>query len=49
MDCDFIATGETKEETIQKGNEHAMKEHGMKEEDMTAEMKEKIMAAVKPI
>lgn len=49
MDCDFIATGETKEEVMQKGTEHSMKEHGMKEEDMTDEMKEKIMAAIKPV
>ena len=42
FDCDYIVKGETEEEVMRNGAEHAMKDHGMKEEDITPEMKQKI-------
>ena len=33
-DCDYIATGQTEEELMEKLREHGMKEHGKTEEDM---------------
>ena len=47
FDCDYIVTGETEEEVMKNGAEHAMKVHGMKEEDMTPEMKHKIKALIR--
>jgi len=48
FDCDYIVTGETKEEEIfQKGGEHAMKDHEMKEEDITPEFKEKLRGLIR--
>lgn len=45
MDCDFVATGETKEEVIAKEDEHGKQAHGMGE--MTEEQKQTAMAAIK--
>jgi len=45
-DCDFVATGETKEEVLQKAGEHAMSAHGKTEADMAGE-KDAAMAAIK--
>ena len=42
FDCDYIVRGETEEEVMKNGAEHAMKDHGMKEEDIPPEMKQKI-------
>jgi predicted small metal-binding protein len=39
--------GETEEEVMKNGAEHAMKVHGMKEEDMTPEMKQKIKGLIR--
>lgn len=47
FDCDHVVKGETEEEFIKNGAEHAMKVHGMKEEDMTPEMKQKIKALIR--
>jgi predicted small metal-binding protein len=44
MDCDFVAQGETAEEVMQQGMEHAKEAHGMTDEDMTPELKEKAMS-----
>ena len=35
MDCDYVCKGETEEEVMKNGTEHAMNVHGMKKEDMT--------------
>lgn len=45
VDCNFVATGETKEEVIGRGVEHAKEAHGMSE--MTEEQKEQAMAAMR--
>jgi predicted small metal-binding protein len=45
VDCNFKATGQTKEEVMQKAGEHAAAEHGMT--DMSPEMMAKVAAAVK--
>ena len=47
FECDYIVTGQTEEEVINNGAEHAIKEHGVKSEDITPEMKEKIRALVR--
>ena len=47
FDCDFIVKGETEEEVLKNGMEHAKKDHHMKEEDMTPEMKEKIRGIIR--
>ena len=47
IDCDFVAEGETTEEVLQKGMEHAKTSHNMTDADMTPEMMEKVKAAVK--
>jgi predicted small metal-binding protein len=47
FECDYVIKGQTEEEVIKNGAEHAIKEHGVKSEDVTAEMKEKIRALVR--
>jgi predicted small metal-binding protein len=44
-DCEFVATGETKEEVMQKAAAHAMEKHGMSEADMAGK-KDAAMAAI---
>jgi predicted small metal-binding protein len=34
LDCDFIIKGETKEEFLKNGADHAMQEHGMRADDI---------------
>jgi predicted small metal-binding protein len=47
FDCDYVAEGETEEEVMKRGGEHAMKHHGMKEEDFTTEFLEKIRGLIR--
>ena len=47
FECDYVIKGQTEEEVVKNGAEHAIKEHGMKSEDLTLEMKEKIRALVR--
>ena len=47
FDCDYVVRGETDEEVMKNGAEHAMKDHGMKEEDITPEMKQKIRGLIR--
>jgi predicted small metal-binding protein len=47
FDCDYVVRGETEEEVMKNGVEHAMKDHGMKEEDITPEMKQKIRGVIR--
>ena len=47
FDCDYIVRGETEEEVMKNGAEHAMKDHGMREEDITPEMKQKIRGLIR--
>lgn len=42
FDCDYNVKGETEEEVMKPGAEHAKKDHGMKKEDITPEFKEKV-------
>jgi predicted small metal-binding protein len=46
FDCDYIVKGETEEEVMKRGAEHAMKDHGIKEEDITPEFKEKVRGLI---
>lgn len=45
VDCDWSACGETEEEVLAKGAEHARKAHGITE--ISPEMAEKAKAAIK--
>jgi predicted small metal-binding protein len=47
FDCDYVVKGETDEEVLRNGGEHAMKVHGMKAEDMTPEMKQKLKGLIR--
>jgi predicted small metal-binding protein len=47
FDCDHIVEGETEEEVMKRGAEHAMKDHGMKEEDITPELQEKVRRLIR--
>lgn len=44
MECDFVVRGETEEEILQKGAEHAKAVHNI--EEMPPEMVEKVRAAI---
>jgi predicted small metal-binding protein len=46
FDCDYVVQGETEEEILQKGAEHARMDHGLKE-DCTPEFKEKLKGLIK--
>jgi predicted small metal-binding protein len=35
LDCDYIINGETEEEILKNGAEHAMRVHSVKSEDIT--------------
>ena len=47
FDCDHVVKGETEEEVMKNGAEHAMKVQGMKEEDITPEMKQKVKTLIR--
>ena len=47
FDCDYIVKGETEDEVMQHGAEHAMKAHGMRENDITPEFKEKVRGLIR--
>lgn len=49
IDCNYVATGETEEELMQKGMEHGKEVHGYTDADFTPEMVESIKAAVKEV
>ena len=34
LDCDYVINGETEEEILKNGAEHAMRVHGVKSEDI---------------
>jgi predicted small metal-binding protein len=45
--CDHIVKGETEEEVMKQGREHAIKDHGMKEEDITPELEDKVRGLIR--
>ncbi len=47
FDCGFVAKGKTQDEILQQAAVHAQKDHGMKPEDITEELKGKIVANTK--
>lgn len=47
FDCDHVVKGETEEEVMQNGAEHAMNVHGMKQEEITPQMQEKIRGLIR--
>ena len=46
FDCDYIVKGETEEEVMKNGIEHAKSHHNMKGEEITAEMIQKIKGII---
>ena len=42
----MLSKGETEEEVMQRGAEHAIKVHGMKENDITPEFKAKVRGLI---
>ncbi len=42
FNCDHVVKGETEEEILRNGMEHAKRDHNMKEEDFTPEMQQKM-------
>lgn len=47
FDCNYVVKGETEEEIMRSGEEHAVNVHGMKKEDCTPEFKEKLRGLIK--
>jgi predicted small metal-binding protein len=47
FDCDYVVKGETEEEVMKRGAEHAMRDHGMKDEDFTPEFMEKVKGHIR--
>jgi predicted small metal-binding protein len=47
FECDYIVRGETEEEILKNGAEHAKKEHNIKEEELTPEFREKIKGLIR--
>jgi predicted small metal-binding protein len=47
FNCNHIVKGETEEEVMKRGAEHAIKDHGMKEEDITPELQEKVRGLIR--
>jgi predicted small metal-binding protein len=47
FDCNHVVKGETEEEVMKRGAEHAIKDHGMKEDDITPEFKEKVRGLIR--
>jgi predicted small metal-binding protein len=47
FDCDYVVKGETEEEVMKNGGEHAMKVHGMKQEEITPEMTQKLKGLIR--
>jgi predicted small metal-binding protein len=47
FECDYVVKGETEDEVMQRGAEHAIKVHGMKENDITPEFKAKVRGLIR--
>jgi predicted small metal-binding protein len=47
FDCKYTVRGETKEEVMRNGMEHAKNAHNMKVEDIAAEMQQKIKRPIR--
>jgi len=47
FDCDYTVKGETEEEVMRNGLEHAKNAHNMNEEDITPEMQQKIKGLIR--
>lgn len=46
FDDDFIATGNTKEEVMNKALSHGKSEHGIKDSDVTPEFRQKVESKI---
>ena len=46
FECDYVVKGQSEEEVMKKGADHAIREHGMKPEDITSQFKEKVRSLI---
>ena len=47
FDCDYVVKGETEEEILNNGKQHATMDHGMKEEEFTPQFNEKLKGLIR--
>ncbi len=47
FECDYVVKGETEDEVMRNGAEHAIKDHGLTEQDITPEFKEKVRSLIR--
>jgi predicted small metal-binding protein len=47
FECDYIVKGQTEEEVMKNGADHAIREHGLKSEDITPQFKEKVRSLIR--
>jgi predicted small metal-binding protein len=46
FECDYVVTGETEQEILKYGAEHAKRDHGMKDFEMTSEFEQKLKGLI---
>jgi predicted small metal-binding protein len=46
FECDYVVNGQSEEEVMKNGADHAIREHGMKPEDITPQFKEKVRSLI---
>jgi predicted small metal-binding protein len=47
FECDYVVKGETEEEILRNGAEHAKRDHGMKDFEMTPEFEQKLKGLIR--
>ena len=46
FECDYVVKGQSEEEVMKNGADHAIREHDMKPEDITPQFKEKVRSLI---
>jgi predicted small metal-binding protein len=49
FDCDYTMRGDTEDDVMRQGKEHAIKEHGMTEKNFTPEFMEKVKGLIREV
>lgn len=47
FECDYVVKGQSEEEVMKNGADHAIREHGMKPEEITPQFKEKVRSLIR--
>jgi predicted small metal-binding protein len=47
FECDYIVKGQTEEQVMKNGADHAIREHGLKSEDITLQFKKKVRSLIR--